>query len=78
MPKAASSNNAYSVVIGRLPFRISLNTVYDTMAEGQGASMALPIYALYLQKIFADPDLGYSEDEQFDVPDWFNPYEGCK
>ena len=51
---------------------------FDTMAEGQGASMALPIYALYLQKIFADPDLGYSEDEQFDVPDWFNPYEGCK
>ncbi len=51
---------------------------FDNMAEGQGASMALPICALYMQKVLADPDLGYSPDEQFDVPAWFDPNEGCK
>ena len=51
---------------------------FDSMAEGQGASMALPIFALYMQKIYADEELGYSDTEQFDVPDWFDPYAGCK
>ena len=51
---------------------------FDSMAEGQGASMALPIYALYMQKVYADTELGYEEDETFDVPKWFDPYAGCK
>ena len=51
---------------------------FDNMAEGQGASMALPICALYMQKVLADPDLGYSPEEQFDIPKWFDPNEGCR
>ena len=51
---------------------------FDNMAEGQGASMALPICALYMQKVLADPDLGYSPTEQFDIPRWFDPDAGCK
>ena len=51
---------------------------FDGMAEGQGASMALPICALYMQKIYADEELGYSPNEQFDIPTWFDPNEGCK
>ena len=51
---------------------------FDSMAEGQGASMALPIYALYMQKIYADTELGYAPDEQFELPDWFDPNAGCK
>ena len=51
---------------------------FDNMAEGQGASMALPICALYMQKIYADEELGYSTNEQFDIPVWFDPYDGCK
>lgn len=51
---------------------------FDSMAEGQGASMALPIWALYMQKVYADQDLGYSQDEQFDVPSSFNPNSGCQ
>jgi len=51
---------------------------FDNMAEGQGASMALPICALYMQKIYADKELGYTEEEQFDIPVWFDPNEGCK
>ena len=50
----------------------------DNMAEGQGASMALPICALYMQKVLADPELGYDPEEQFDIPEWFDPNEGCK
>lgn len=51
---------------------------FDRMAEGQGASMALPIWALYMKKVLADPTLGYSETEDFDIPDWFDPEAGCK
>ena len=51
---------------------------FDSMAEGQGASMALPIFALYMQKVYADESLGYSPTEQFDVPEWFDPKAGCK
>ncbi|MDR1357513.1 MAG: transglycosylase domain-containing protein [Tannerellaceae bacterium] len=41
---------------------------FDRMTEGQGASMALPIYSLFMQKVYADPALGYSETETFDIP----------
>jgi penicillin-binding protein 1A len=42
---------------------------FDRMTEGQGASMALPIYALFMQKVYADPALGYSETETFHIPE---------
>ncbi len=51
---------------------------FDSMAEGQGASMALPIWAIYMQNVLADEELGYSSTEQFDIPDWFDPNAGCK
>ena len=51
---------------------------FDSMAEGQGASMALPIFALYMQKIYADEELGYAVDEQFEIPEWFDPTAGCR
>lgn len=51
---------------------------FDNMADGQGANTALPIVALYLQKVMADNDLGYSNDEQFEVPSWFDPNAGCR
>ncbi len=38
---------------------------FDRTAQGQGAAMALPIYGLFMQKVYADPKLGYSTDEQF-------------
>ncbi|MDR2774315.1 MAG: transglycosylase domain-containing protein [Tannerella sp.] len=41
---------------------------FDTM-EGQGANVALPIYALFLKKVFADESLGYSEKATFDIPE---------
>lgn len=50
---------------------------FDRMAEGQGASMALPIWALYMKKVLADPELEYSATDDFDIPDWFDPEKGC-
>jgi penicillin-binding protein 1A len=46
---------------------------FASMANGQGASSALPVVALFLQKVFADPNLPYKEDEQFNVPADFDP-----
>lgn len=40
---------------------------FNTMAHGQGAAMALPIYGLYMSKVYADPTLPYSQDAVFDV-----------
>ena len=51
---------------------------FDNIAEGQGASMALPIWALYMKKVLADRDLGYSSSEQFDIPSSFNANSGCE
>ena len=48
---------------------------FDRMQEGQGASMALPVWGLYMQKVYADPTLPYSEEEVFDIPEDFDP---CK
>ncbi len=50
---------------------------FDNISEGQGAAMALPIWALYMKRVLADPDLGYSANEQFEVPSSFNPNQGC-
>lgn len=38
---------------------------FDRMSDGQGAAAALPIYGLFMQKVYADPKLGYSPDDQF-------------
>ena len=48
---------------------------FDTMQMGQGATMALPIFALYMKKVFADKTLGYNEEAIFDIPEGFDPCE---
>ena len=48
---------------------------FTSMSDGQGASMALPIWALYMQKVYADESLGYSQEEKFNIPEDFNPCE---
>ncbi|MDR3252951.1 MAG: penicillin-binding protein, partial [Tannerella sp.] len=46
---------------------------FNTM-EGQGANVALPIFANFMKKVYADNELGYSEKENFDVPEEYkNP-----
>ena len=40
---------------------------FNSMANGQGAAMALPIYGLYMSKVYADPTLPYSQATTFNV-----------
>ncbi len=46
---------------------------FNSMANGQGASSALPIWAYYMTKVFRDESLGYSQDEDFNLPEGFDP-----
>jgi len=46
---------------------------FDSTKMGQGANMALPIWAYYMRKVFADKSLGYSPDEKFEFPEGYNP-----
>jgi penicillin-binding protein 1A len=49
---------------------------FDYTNDGQGASMSLPIWALFMRKVYADPMLGYSETEKFKIPPTFDA-GGC-
>lgn len=44
---------------------------FDLTNEGQGASMALPIWAIFMKKVYGDKKLGYSESDTFGVPPGF-------
>ena len=46
---------------------------FNTMALGQGARAALPIYGYYMKKVYADRHLPYSQDAKFKIPENFNP-----
>ena len=41
---------------------------FNSMAMGQGASSALPIWAYFMKKIYRNQSLGYSEEETFNIP----------
>lgn len=49
---------------------------FNSMAFGQGARAALPIYGLYMQKVYADSKLPYSQDAKFQFPEGYNACEG--
>ena len=42
---------------------------FQSMYYGQGAHMAMPTWAYFLQKVYADPSLGISPDAKFDKPE---------
>jgi len=46
---------------------------FGSMTFGQGAAAALPIWATYMKKVFADKSLGYDQNENFKVPEDFDP-----
>lgn len=46
---------------------------FDSMAMGQGATMALPIWAYYMKKIYRDQTLPYDSTAVFDLPQDFDP-----
>lgn len=46
---------------------------FANIAQGQGANAALPIVALFLQKVYRDSSLGYNQSEDFNIPVGFDP-----
>jgi penicillin-binding protein 1A len=48
---------------------------FNNMSMGQGATMALLIFGYYMTKIYRDESLGYTQDEQFELPEGFDPCE---
>jgi len=46
---------------------------FDSMQMGQGATMALPIWAYYMKKVYRDKSLGYSDEASFGLPADYNP-----
>ena len=48
---------------------------FDNTSMGQGASMALPVWAYFMQSVYADKRLGYRKDAKFAIPAKFDP---CK
>lgn len=49
---------------------------FNSMAYGQGARAALPIYGLYMKKVYDDRSLPYSQSTKFEFPADFEPCDG--
>ena len=50
---------------------------FTSMTYGQGARAALPIWGLYMQKIYADSTLNFPQDD-FEKPDYLSVDIYCK
>jgi penicillin-binding protein 1A len=50
---------------------------FENLAQGSGSSMALPIWALYMRKVYGDRTLNISKGE-FEAPSEFNIKLNCK
>lgn len=51
---------------------------FGRMTYGQGAAVALPIWAMYMKKVYDDPTLGYDQQERFKLPEGFDPCAGSE
>lgn len=51
---------------------------FGRMTYGQGAAAVLPIWALYMKKVYDDPTLGYDQQETFKLPQGFDPCAGSE
>lgn len=49
---------------------------FPSIKDGQGANMALPIFALYMQRVYEDPAIGLPEDG-FVVPEGYRTNMSC-
>ena len=50
---------------------------FEGLTMGQGANMALPVYGYFMNKIYRDPTLGYSQGTRFEVPEGFRMDLDC-
>jgi penicillin-binding protein 1A len=49
---------------------------FNSMANGQGAEMALPIFGKFMRSIYNDPSLQYSQGSQFVFPPYISLCDG--
>jgi penicillin-binding protein 1A len=50
---------------------------FESLGEGSGANMALPIMGIFLKKLYADPQFGIMEADEFERPSNFNMELNC-
>lgn len=49
---------------------------FNSTSNGQGAAMALPVWALYMRRVYADKSLGYDPDLDFEKPEVLETLSG--
>jgi len=50
---------------------------FESLSEGQGANVALPIFGRFLKKVYNDPEFGIMETDEFERPSGFNMELDC-
>lgn len=68
-----TNNNSDGWFVGYVPRLVTACWVggddrdihFNSTSMGQGASMALPIWGIYMSRVYADPRLAYKQDEDF-------------
>lgn len=50
---------------------------FETLSEGQGAQMALPVFGIFMRKVYNDPQFGIMESDEFERPSGFNIETDC-
>ncbi len=50
---------------------------FNNSSIGQGARSALPIFGIFMQKLFADKSLPYRQDIKFEFPEGYMPCDGA-
>ena len=51
---------------------------FDNLSSGQGANMALPVFAMFIQKVYADPTLNIKAEDIFEKPESINYNLNCE
>jgi penicillin-binding protein 1A len=51
---------------------------FETLTEGQGAEMALPVFAIFLKKVYNDPQFTILQEEDFERPLNFSMELDCE
>jgi penicillin-binding protein 1A len=50
---------------------------FDGLLLGQGATMALPIYAEFMKRVYDDKSLGITQNDVFEMPPGMRPIPNC-
>ena len=50
---------------------------FEGLTMGQGANMALPVYGYFMNKLYRDRTLGYSQSTRFEAPEGFHMDLDC-